>query len=181
MTKRYSNYDWILKGFDVLKRQGPSSLTIDTLCQTANKTRGSFYFHFESMDAYFEGLANNWLEEFTTPIIATTPTTHGRLDLLNLLAIRLDLELESGVRRLSEKQDIIRPIVHKADHLRIEWLAQLYAAAGTYSQDQAKDLAEIEYAAFVGFRLINPDLTASRSRELYDAFLSFTERNNHPR
>ena len=178
MVERFSEDDWIKIGFSLLKEDGSSALTIGNLCKRAERTTGSFYFHFQNMNGFIKALTSTWVSEFTDSITAINPSTHQRRDLLNLLVVRLDLELESGIRRLAERYGFIQTLVSQADSKRINWLSMLYEQTGNYSQQEASDLAEIEYAAFIGFRLVNPNLTASRSRELYEAFLSFTQRSS---
>jgi len=84
--------------------------------------------------------------------------------------------LESGIRQLAQVNRQVGEIVREADKTRENWLAERYAASNRYDRTEAQNLAKIEYAAFVGFRLIDPDLSARQARDLYDAFLAFTDR-----
>ena len=175
-AKRFTRDTWIALGLSELKGQGPSALTIDKLCDTADKTRGSFYFHFEAIEAFLAALAHDWHERFTTQIIATSTANTNRLDLLNMLVGRLDLELEAGIRQLTLLNGTVAEIVAEADHERLSWLAELYENSGSYTADQALAMARIEYAAFTGFKLIDPDMSPVQARKLYDDFLKFTGR-----
>lgn len=173
---RFTKKDWITSGFNALREKGASALTIDELCARANKTRGSFYFHFSSIDEYLEALVKAWQETYTTQITTTPAPNTKRLDLLNQLVTRLDLELESGIRTLAARSAQIKHIITQADEARTEWLAKLYVNTGSYNKSEAAALARIEIAAFTGFRLINPNMKPAEARQFYDSFLKFTNR-----
>lgn len=173
---RFSREDWIALGFEALRKDGIAALTIEALCKRARKTRGSFYFHFESTDRFLLALATSWKETFTDQITSHTPKTPGRIDLLNQLAGRLDPALETGIRQLAVINADVAAIVTRADNERVVWLGRLYDATSRYRPGDAHRLAEIEYAAFIGFRLIRPDMNATEARSFYAAFLEFTGR-----
>ena len=175
-SKRFDENNWIRLGLERLSSQGAENLTIDKLCNYAGKTKGSFYFHFKNIDEYLEALVRFWFEEFTQKITSRPSPQTDRLDLLNQLAGRIDLNLETGIRSLALKNHKIRKIVTKADQSRLEWLTGLYLNSGQYDVDTAKALASIEIAAFAGFRLINPEMKPTEARELYQNFLKLTNR-----
>ncbi len=177
MTKtRFSSDDWLALGLDRLKHKGPSALTIDALCAAADKTRGSFYFHFESIEAFHIALAQDWARRFSTKITERAPPASNRTDLLNELAGRLDIGLETGIRQLALTSKTVQEIVTRADEQRTDWLAGCYRACGQYSDLHAAQLAKIEIAAFTGFRLVDPYMKPAEARDLYAAFLELTGR-----
>lgn len=175
-NQRFTRSDWIALGLDSIRENGPSALTIDALCEASGKTRGSFYFHFGSIEEYQIALTSDWVDRFTSQIIRREPKTTNRSDLLNELAGRLDLDLETGIRQLALISPAISTLVNQADQDRADWLASLYRESGRFDEQQAEMLAKIELAAFTGFRLIDPDMTPAEARELYDAFLELTGR-----
>ncbi len=177
MTReRYTKQSWLELGLQVLAKTGPNGLTIETLCERAQKTRGSFYFHFESINGFLESLADEWHQRFNEQIIANGPTKSSRRDLLNELAGRLDPAIETGIRQLAISNTEVQKRVTIADKERIAWLAKLYSTSGHYDGDKSSELATLEYAAFIGFRLVEPEMDTARSKALYQAFLEFTGR-----
>ena len=44
--------DWLERGLNLLAEEGSEALTIDSLCQRFGVTKGSFYHHFGSKDAF---------------------------------------------------------------------------------------------------------------------------------
>lgn len=175
-TKRFDKNNWLMLGLEHLSNQHSTPITIDELCKSAEKTKGSFYFHFKNIDAYLEELSQYWLEEYTKKIIQKPMQNTQRLDLLNQLAGRLNLDLEVGIRNLAFKNEGVQKTVQKADELRVQWLSALYVNTNQYKKEEADALASIEIAAFTGFKLINPDMQPSEARILYESFLRLTNR-----
>ena len=176
-SKRFDKNSWITLGLKNLSQHEYMDITIDQLCASAGKTKGSFYFHFSTIDEYLEALTWFWLNEYTTKITSRSTSNSTRLDLLNQLAARLDLNLETSIRKLAIKNSAVQKIVTQADQLRIKWLAELYINSGNYSKSEAFNLASIEIAAFTGFRLISPDMKPGDAKNLYESFLKLTNRN----
>lgn len=174
-SKRFSKNDWVLLGLKVLASSGAEAVTIDNLCKNAKKTKGSFYFHFDSIESFLISVTTEWKEAYTSKI-TQNDTQSNRLDLLNQLAARIDLDLETGIRQLALQHDQVQEVVMQADNERIEWLARLYEKSGKYDKDTALSLATIEIAAFTGFKLIKPDMQPQQARELYESFLKLTSR-----
>lgn len=175
-ANRFTRDHWLDFGLDALKKGGPPALTIDALCEASGKTRGSFYFHFDNMEAFHLALAETWYDRFTAGITGPAPPRTGRQDLLTLLAARLDPALETGIRQLAAGEPQVQAVVTQADRERVAWLESLYRLSGHYTQADAAKLARIEYAALTGFRLIEPAMTDRDARELYEAFVRFTGR-----
>jgi len=174
--ERFDKNRWIDHGLEHLSSAGSGSINIDSLCESASKTKGSFYFHFETLDAYLILLAERWHRLYTLNIINTGPQKSNRLDCLNRLVARMDLGLETAIRALALQNDHVARIVQEADEARTNWLTKLYEKTGKYKADEANALAKIEIAAFAGFKLIAPQMEASQARSLYDDFLKLTSR-----
>ena len=175
-SKRFTKKDWIELGLKDLATYEAEAITIDTLCESASKTKGSFYFHFASIEDFLITLTKAWYEKYTHEIIKTKIANTKRLDLLNQLAARIDLDLETGIRQLALRNQQVQEFVSKADSNRISWLAELYQQSGKYNKSEATALAHIEIAAFTGFKLINPDMKPTQARDFYQSFLKFTSR-----
>lgn len=175
-SKRFNKNDWISLGLQALSTNGAGALTIEELCEKAIKTKGSFYFHFKTIEEFLISLTHEWLDTYTTKITQTTNTQSQKLDFLNQLAARIDLDLETGIRQLASRNEQVQEIVKQADDTRIKWLAELYSNSGSYNKSDALALANIEIAAFTGFKLIKPDMQPSEARDFYDSFLKLTSR-----
>ncbi len=176
---RFSREDWLTLGLRTIRSAPQVRLTIDFLCEEAQKTKGSFYFHFTNMESFVTSLAQHWFETFTLELIRQSeqrPTPKERLDLLNNLAVQLDPQIEQGMRLLAAREACIRDICAKVDETRLAYLTKLYADSGRYNEKEAAALATIEYAAMVGYQQINPKAAPKETAHMYQAFLRLTGR-----
>lgn len=98
-TRRFSRSDWLDHGLAQLARVGPSGLTIDALCQSTGKTKGSFYSHFTNVSDFVAQLARRWQTQHTSNVIAVTQRVGHlqRRELLDSLALGLDHQLEKNI------------------------------------------------------------------------------------
>jgi AcrR family transcriptional regulator len=54
--------DWIDEGFALIAQEGMRAIKIDRLCERLGVTKGSFYWHFSDVGAYFRALTEAWAE-----------------------------------------------------------------------------------------------------------------------
>jgi TetR/AcrR family transcriptional repressor of nem operon len=47
-------------GIDVIRRQGLAATSVDDVCRAAGVTKGAFFHHFESKEAYAVAVAEHW-------------------------------------------------------------------------------------------------------------------------
>lgn len=179
-TPRASARYWIDVAVKALSEHGPDDLTIDALCRKTKKTKGSFYAHFESHDAFLAALVAYWRESNTqavTRVVEDGASPRDRLALLNHVAVRLDVKFDQGMRKLADRNRSVSNAVAKVDEMRIAYLASLYQSTEDYSEREAADLATVEYAAYVGLQQINPNLEPDELERLYDAFAKLVLRS----
>lgn len=179
MKGRFTRARWLVLALEALASGGLETLTIDALCARAEKTRGSFYFHFSSIDVFLLALADHWRVEFTEKVIERSKARvapRDRLDLLNELAMSLDPRAEQGMRRLAATSSAISQVCQAVDLRRTRYLAELYTASERFSAEHAHALARVEYAAFVGFQIVSPDASPADMRDLYRSFIALTGR-----
>lgn len=178
-TARASAQFWVDVAVKALSEDGPDALTIDALCQRTEKTKGSFYAHFDNYDAFMAALAAYWRESNADAVMRAVEgeaSLGDRLALLNHLAVRLDVKLDLGMRRLADRSQLIREAVAEVDRARVSYLAGLYQAIANYSEQEASDLATIEYAAYVGLQQIDPAREPYELDRLYNVFVRLTSR-----
>jgi AcrR family transcriptional regulator len=152
---------WCAAGLALLRDEGIEAVTVDRLCAALGKTKGSFYHHFADLDAYLGALLARWEEELTE---ATIRAADAEADLrrraarLDEVVSRLDHGLDRAVRAWALRDARARDAMARVDERRIAYLAALHAAAG---HRRARELAELEYLAFVGAQQLD---LAGRSR-----------------
>ncbi len=179
MSKQLTKTVWLDHGLAAMAEQGPGGLTIEALCGRAQKTRGSFYHHFESAGDFQQQLLLWWEKSYTHDLIEKVERLGQpgqKLDHLNQLAAHLDPRIEQAFRRLAARSSDAALTCRRVDDSRISYLARLYAQSPRFSAQDAKMLARIEYAAWVGFQLVAPDAKPDEMLEMYQGFLKLTGR-----
>ena len=168
---RFSREDWLELGLAQLAQEGSSGLTVEALCHVAGRTRGSFYHHFNDHDGFIDLLLNAWKQRNTVDIAEEilSQAPNLRAQHLSDLANHLDQDLERAVRRFAQSNKTAQEAVRDVDQLRTEFVIGLYVDAGL-AADEARDIAQLEYAAFVGSQIIWPDMTAAQRVSLDKRF-----------
>src|SRR5438552_14192419 len=98
--------DWLDAGLQVLAQEGPEALAAERLAARLGVTRGSFYHHFKSRDAYSRALLERWAERHTGDIIDATEheSTRGtKFDRLLENVIRLPHDLATAIRAWAQR------------------------------------------------------------------------------
>lgn len=170
MAPRWSRTNWVEHALGQLGKRGPEGVTIDALCETAGRTRGSLYHHFGDHDALLSAVLEHWRARYTDVIIdeveASSTSAREGAARLNDLATAIDFDVEVGIRQLAAGRPWLREAVAAVDTTRIDFLTSLRRRDGSSAKD-ARALAELEYAAFVGVQHLAPRFSAARLRELY--------------
>ncbi|MBO6892157.1 MAG: TetR/AcrR family transcriptional regulator [Roseibium sp.] len=171
--KRFDKTDWISLGLAQLAREGGSGLTVEALCRQADRTRGSFYHHFADHSAFIEAIMAAWKQRNTIDVAEETLKADqgSRAQQLSALANNLDLDLERAVRQFAQANVIAHQTLREVDELRTEFVAGLYRQDGL-SADKAREIAMIEYAAYVGSQIVWPEMAASERMKLDRQFAS---------
>ncbi len=142
--------DWIDAGINLLREEGEHALTIERLCKTLAKTKGSFYHHFGSLPTYQGELLEWWEQELTSkPIDIANQETDPkkRAQKLSETVRKLDHRLDLSIRAWGLRDESVKGFVHRVDQRRLETLTSLHQAAG---HTQAGVLAKLEYISFLG-------------------------------
>lgn len=175
---RLKYQDWLDLGLALLAEAGPDTLTIEAACQRAKRSKGSFYHHFETIDAFHLALAEAWRERHTEAVIRqaeSAETPDERLEVLNVATSTLDQRVGQGMRGLAARNAAIAAICRAADQRRTSFLAHLHEESGAPAEVAAM-LARIEYAAFLGLAITEPDSTPEERQALYRRFIALLKR-----
>lgn len=177
-TGRLKYADWLDLGLALLAEAGPDALTIDAVSARAQRSKGSFYHHFSTIDAYLHALAEAWREKHTEGVIRhaeAAATAEDRLEALNVLTSVVDQRVEQGFRALGVRSPAIAALCSVVDCRRTRFLAKLHEEAGA-TPEVALMLARIEYAAFLGLAITEPDSTPEERQALYRRFIAYLKR-----
>ena len=180
--KRFNAEDWLTLGLAELSRAGPEAVKLDAICKAAELTKGSFYYHFADHQSFLVGMAERWLVEQTDQIAdqvaALTEQGDFGPDVMQQMtdaAIGIDYKLELSMRELGRRVPDVNAVIAKADHKRIGVLSKIYQVRYNQPADLAARLAYLEYAAFSGIVLLNPDMPEAEQRgfaSLYEEIIT---------
>jgi AcrR family transcriptional regulator len=163
---RWSRDDWVELAVARLKATGASALTVDALCLAAGRTKGSFYHHFEAVEALLVELARRWRRTETDEIgalaIAEADPRKG-LRALARRSERMDHSLEIGVRALAAQRPEVAALVQEADTTREGIIADLLGRAYGLAAAEAADVARVFHSLQLAAQLRAPDDVAGFS------------------
>lgn len=149
---RASADDWLRTGLRLLRDGGADSLTVDALCRSLGRTKGSFYHHFVDLDAYQERLFAFWESSSTLGPIAEADLTEvgaKRRQRLYDAVARLELHVERAMQAWALRDPRARDARARVDARRLDYLARIWREEGA-TATMARSFATIEYAAFLG-------------------------------
>lgn len=177
--RRFRHDDWLALGLVALAEQGPGGLTIEALCRRAGKTKGSFYAHFPAIETYLVALAGHWRETHTLQLMQEADkdeAAQGRLIALDRMALALDFRIEQGMRRLAQLDRGVAAICAAVDRERIAYLETLHDESGRFMPEEARALARVEYAAYIGFQQLDLGLSPQELHVCYGTIMRLLAR-----
>ncbi len=158
---RRSRKDWIEEGFRILAGEGDGGLTVDALCERLERTKGSFYHHFDGRPGYVEDLLAEWERQATDRIIASGSSdapVKERLRAVNKQASELrNARLERAIRGWAAREPRARHAQDRVDRKRLEFLIEL-CTERMRDPDAAGMLAKVFQLALVGAQHLDPPL-----------------------
>lgn len=173
-TTKVSKATWLEAGLTVLSEIGPDGLTIERLCTMAERSKGSFYFHFASVESYKSDLLAYWESNYTDDVEKGVMAHLSRVDqrlALPAQAAALSNRVELAIRVWSHFDDKAKTEIRKVDARRIAFVASAIEQTDGVDTETAKKLATIEYAAFLGFQHLLDGATEAERQEMFERTL----------
>jgi len=156
VLKRFSKTNWLELGQSLLKAEGPGVLTIERLTEAAGKTRGSFYHHFQTRDAFLEAMIENWQSKSLTSLaerLNAEETIEGKRSIMRGVSMEWDGAFERQLRILAAQEPLVARLLAQVDELRIQGLTSMIALLQPDVEDPAA-FAFVQYAAIVGGQML---------------------------
>jgi AcrR family transcriptional regulator len=145
---------WLTAALEQLREHGSGGLAIDKIARRLGVTRGSFYHHFDNLEAFIEELPTHWMYRFApTPfevIVEWEPTVEGWVRKLvcdyipNMGRMRYD----AAMRAWAETDEAALRAVCEVDGARLEMLRRFFSHFGC--GDCAEPSAIIAYSMIIG-------------------------------
>jgi|GEM_PF-437966 len=157
--------DWFLAALPILKTKGIDGVTIESLCESVNRTKGSFYHHFKDQAVFTQALLDWWFDISTNNVINIVDLESSpaeKMEKLEEISSTMDLQIEVAFRGWAHFEERAAKIMKKVDDTRNRFLADIYKEF-IKDEELAESLAAIDYAAFLGFLLMDFNLFKSES------------------
>jgi AcrR family transcriptional regulator len=149
---RLTRQEWVAHGLRTLAREGAGALKTGMLAEGLQVSRGSFYWHFESIAAFRAQLLSTWKERATDDVIREIDSSiigPARLTYLMKLAFDEDRSLDRAFRAWAATDADAAEVVAAVDARRVAYIAKLLCESGVNAQ-KSMPRAEFIYWAYVG-------------------------------
>ena len=167
---RLSKEDWLEEGIKILSEFAQNKLRILYLCDRLKVTRGSFYHHFKSIDAYISDLMKKWEEENTLAFIRVSDEGENPMDKMLILSKRIgkaEQSVEASIRSWSFYNPLVKAHLERVDQERLAYLESIFKEMG-FSKKVARARAKIEYGLLIGIQQLNPNMTKKEMKFIYE-------------
>ena len=162
--RRWTRDHWLSLGERRLKEAGPAALGLESLCEAAGRTKGSFYHHFASTEAFVEALVARWRARTTDQIgevalASKNPETASKT-LLRMTA-QIDPRLDLAVRSLGASRPEVAAQVAAMDDRREAIVAELLIRIYGLDEARAQAGARLFHSVYLAAQMRQPgDLRA---------------------
>lgn len=143
--------DWFELGLSTLAAKGISAVRAGPMAAALGVSRGSFYWHFESVEVFRKGMLEHWRMNMTQQVIVDL-ASEDQTDQLRLLferAFGSKPKLEQAIRAWGSQDAVAAASVMQVDSERVKFIAQLLKAAGL-DEKRAAARARFIYWAYIG-------------------------------
>jgi AcrR family transcriptional regulator len=169
---RTSQHDWLAAGLRILRAEGAGGLTIERLTNALQLTKGSFYHHFQGWADYKTALLRFFEHQDTLGVITLVeqePDPAAKLRRLFAIVTSDPLELEAAIRSWALQDAEVHAMQSRIDTQRIAYTQALYTAL-LDDPARAEVVGVLAYAVLVGSTQIQPPLSLSMLRQMFDEF-----------
>ena len=165
---------WFEMGIKILGEGGQKQLTIDSLCQKLQMTKGSFYHHFSNRKKYIFGLLEYWSKRYTSEIIRSiekidTPTLQAHELVKKVLVIPQKVEM--AIRVWALQNETVHHFQQQVDDMRIQFL-ETYLNNISEDKIHNKKNAKLIYTCYIGCQHLLPRISHQEYIEILNHLLT---------
>ena len=164
--------DWIDVGFEILVKEGISSVKIERMASKLGVTKGGFYGYFPNRNALLRAMLEDWEVKHSSEMFNLINGLDGSLaDKLRKLLYTVDDikydAIELSIYNWAVYDPIAQEVLIRAVDKRLKWLSGLLVDEG-FEQHEAEKRAHIIHHFMAGCKTVRPLLPASGSPERYE-------------
>lgn len=164
-------------GLRLLAEHGARQLTIQALCESMRRTKGSFYHHFDGFADFKTELLYHFEQQGTLQIIEAVeqePTPEAKLrrliDVVVESSRQVDCHPEVAIRAWALHDDEVHAVQQRVDAKRLDYLEALCDELVT-ENTRARRMARLLYLIEIGSEQIHPSIHSDALRTLFDEYL----------
>jgi AcrR family transcriptional regulator len=179
--ERLTADDYFREALAVLGEQGSNAMTIASMCDRLDVTKGSFYHHFGGMPGFVEQLLTYWEREHSERLIAISraqPDPTLRILGLTELAVHLPHASESAIRAWGRSNPEVAEVTARVDKRRERHVVDAIAALGI-DRPRSRLLGRIAIDLLIGIQVREVPPDPKRVRQMFEEInkLVFLEAN----
>jgi AcrR family transcriptional regulator len=163
---------WIDVGLEALAAGGPDAVRVELLAETLGVTRGGFYHHFASRQAFLDALLDTWEHRSTDDVLNRVETEGGdarhkvrRAGMFTFSAALLPIDL--AVRDWARRDQPVAKRLRRVDNRRMDYLRKLIGSLIT-DPDEVEASAMLAFSLAIGSHFIAADHDGRSRREVLD-------------
>ena len=152
-SPRLAADDWVQAALDVMVEDGIGGVKIQRLCDRLGVTKGSFYWHFDDLDAFLTEVARRWAEDgaHLPGSLDGEPDPERRLFLaMQLFADPRRRNLARAMRDWAQSDERASAAIRRADEAVFDQVRWALKRRG-FDDDEAEVRAKILYYSGVGY------------------------------
>ncbi|HSP17662.1 MAG TPA: helix-turn-helix domain-containing protein [Thermoanaerobaculia bacterium] len=176
--------NWEEAALETVAASGLRTLTIPALAESLGVTKGSFYWHFDSIDSLIASALRRWeaADRETLDELAKISDPARRLRSAFEEAIRLERSQALYVTLTATSADpAVAQVLRRVSQRRIRFLAAAYRELG-FAPAGAKERALLAYTAYLGMiHLRRQSIEGVRTGRELQAYVAHAERTLIPK
>jgi AcrR family transcriptional regulator len=163
---------WIEAGLQALASGGPDAVRVDLLAKALGVTRGGFYWHFGSREAFLDALLDAWEHRSTDEVLERVEGHGGdardKVRMAGMLTFSKDLlPIDLAVRDWARRDRAVAKRLRRVDNRRMEYLRILI---GTFvdDPDDVEARGMLAFSLAIGTHFIAADHDGRSRREVLE-------------
>jgi len=170
---RNSADDWADAALDAFASGGVRAASIPGIARTLGVTKGSFYWHFRSLDELIAAALKRWEERDRAALdeLRTVAEPRKRLAALFAEAMKATQAQTLFVALSGSSMPAVSSAIRRMSERRIKFLAEAYRELGL-GEAGAHERALLVYAAYVGLLHLRGESSSLKTSKQIDAFVA---------
>lgn len=171
-TRKSAN-DWADAALDAFASGGVRAASIPGIARTLGVTKGSFYWHFRSLDELIAAALKRWEERdrATLDELRAVAEPRKRLAALFAEAMKATQAQTLFVALSGSSMPAVSSAIRRMSERRIKFLAEAYRELGL-DEAGAHERALLVYAAYVGLLHLRGESSSLKTSKQIDAFVA---------